>query len=64
MQIDRVKLIAEMAKQRISVVELSERSGLSRSSITSVRNGKSCSTATGKAIAHALNVKIEELQED
>ena len=63
MQLDRVRVIAEMASQRVSVKELAERSGLSRASITSVRGGKSCSTATGKSIAYALGVDIEELLE-
>ena len=64
MQIDRIKLIAEMARQRITLKELSEKSGISRVTITAVRGGKSCQTATGKCIAAALGVDITELLED
>ena len=64
MQIDRIKLIAEMARQRITLKELSEKSGISRVTITAVRGGKSCQTATGKCIAAALGVDLSELLED
>ena len=64
MQIDRIKLIAEMARQRITLKELSERAGVSRVTITAIRGGKSCQRATGKCIADALGVDISELLED
>ena len=64
MQIDRIKLIAEMARQRITLKELSEKSGISRVTITAIRGGKSCQTATGKCIAAALGVGLSELLED
>lgn len=63
MQIDRVKLIAEMARQRMTVKRLSELSGASRVTITSVRAGKYCSDLTGKAIARALGVDVAEIIE-
>ena len=43
MRIDRVKLIAEMARRDISCNRLVELSGLSHMTITAVRSGKSCS---------------------
>ena len=43
MRIDRVKLIAEMARRDISCNRLVELSGVSRMTITAVRSGKSCS---------------------
>ena len=63
MQIDRVKLIAEMARQRMTVKRLSELSGASRVTITSVRAGKYCSDLTGNAIARALGVDVAEIIE-
>lgn len=63
MQIDRVKLIAEMARQRMTVKRLSELSGASCVTITSVRAGKYCSDLTGKAIARALGVDVAEIIE-
>ena len=64
MRIDRVKLIAEMARQNINTLELAEKSGVSRVTITSIRSGKSCRNASGICIANALGVDITELLED
>lgn len=64
MKIDRIKLIAEMARQRITLKELSEKAGVSRVTITAIRGGKSCQTATGKCLAAALGVDLSELLED
>lgn len=63
MKLDRIKVIAEMARQMISVGELSNRSGLSKATITNVRSGKSCSELSGKLIAQALGVEITEIVE-
>ena len=62
MRIDRVKLIAEMARKEISIDDLAARSGVSRSSITALRGGKSCRESTIARIAEALNVKPEDLK--
>ena len=64
MRIDRVKLIAEMAKQRMTVKELTEKAEVSRCTVSGIRSGKSCSNLAGKAIARALGVDITELLED
>ena len=61
MCINRVKLIALMAEQRMTVKFLSEKSGVSRVTITAVRSGKSCSRLVGMAIARALGVDPAEL---
>ncbi len=63
MRIDRVKLIAEMARQEIGVAELAERASVSRCSITAMRGGKSCRKNTIKHVCSALNVRIEDLLE-
>lgn len=62
MRIDRVKLIAEMAKQNIGVAELAEKAGVSRVTVTSLRGGKSCSENSVRCIAEALGVTVEDLQ--
>lgn len=64
MRIDRVKLITEMAKKNINTLELAEKSGVSRVTITAIRSGKTCRNATGICIANALNVSINDLLED
>ncbi len=61
MRIDRVKLIALMAERDMVCKRLVNLTGLSRSSITSVRSGKSCSQETAELIASALGVDVSEL---
>lgn len=63
MRIDRVKLIAEMARQDIRVAELAEKAGVSRCTITALRSGKSCNTNSIKHVARALGVQVEDLME-
>lgn len=62
MRIDRVKLIAEMARQDMTILNLSEKSGVSRVTITNIRGGKTCTEATAAALAHGLGVSIEALK--
>lgn len=64
MRIDRVKLIAEMARREIGVNELALKAGVSRSSVTALRGGKSGHVNTIKHVAQALGVTVEELMED
>ncbi len=64
MRIDRVKLIATMAKRDITCTRLAKLTGMSRSTITSARSGKSCTYETARLIAGALRVDVEDLQEE
>lgn len=61
MRIDRVKLIAEMARQDITSIQLAEKSGVSRVTVSAVRGGKACSTSTADKIAQALGVPVESI---
>lgn len=63
-RIDRIKFIAEMAKQEIGVVELAEKADVSRSTITSIRSGKSCKNDIAIRISTALGVPVEALLPD
>lgn len=63
MRIDRVKLIAEMAKQNIGVADLSEKASVSRSTVTAMRGGKSCNVNSARRVAAALGVSVENLME-
>lgn len=63
MKIDRVKLIAEMARQNIGVKQLADKAGVSRVTISAVRCGKSCGRNTALHIARALGVDVTELLE-
>lgn len=42
MRIDRVKLIAEMARQSIRAQDLADKACVSRCTIVALRGGKSC----------------------
>ena len=58
MRVDRIAFAAEMARADINFKTLSKRTGLSRSTITAVRSGKSCSEETAKRIAEGLGVSM------
>lgn len=64
MRINRIKLIAEMARQDLTAKALAEKSGVTRATISNVRCGKSCSKLVGNAIASALNVDITDILEN
>ena len=63
MKLDRIKVISEMARQHKTVLELAKISGLSRVTITNIRAGKECNTATAYSLARALNVDVSDLKE-
>ena len=56
MRIDRVKLIAEMARQDIHAQELAQKAGVSRCTITAMRSGKSCCKNSVLHVARALDI--------
>ena len=61
MRIDRVKFAAALARADIKLIDLAEKSGVSRVTLTAVKTGKRCSPDTAKKIAAALGVKLESL---
>lgn len=60
-QINRVALIAEMARKNISCNKLTELSGVSRVTITAARSGKSCSSETAEKLAAGLGVPVADI---
>ena len=64
MRIDRKKLVWAMMDRGTNVKELAEKSGVSKQTISNVKNGKSCIDAVGKAIANALGVEVTDLLEE
>lgn len=54
MRIDRVKLIAEMARQDMKVQELADKATVSRATVTALRGGKSCNENSVLRVAQAL----------
>lgn len=64
MRLNRIKFITELAKQDLTLNELSKKSGINRVTLSNIKCGKSCSDAVGHKIAKALNVNVEDLLED
>ena len=58
MRIDRVKFAAALARADLNVKQLAECSGVSRVTVTAVKNGKSCSQATADKLAAVLGRDI------
>lgn len=54
MRIDRVKLIAEMARRDMRVQELADKATVSRATVTALRGGKSCNENSVLRVAQAL----------
>lgn len=55
---DRVAIISKMAERHMSCNQLVKLSGVSRVTITAVRNGKSCSRETADKLAAVLGRDI------
>lgn len=55
---NRVAIITNMAEMHMSCNQLVELSGVSRATITAVRNGKSCSKETAEKLAAVLGQDI------
>ena len=58
MRINRVNLAAAMARNDLTVKELSERSGVSRPTITAIKGGKRCAPETAEKLAKVLGRDI------
>ena len=64
MTLNRIALISEMAKQHLTILELSAASTVSISTIGAARCGRSITKNSAKRIAAALGVSMESLLED
>ena len=64
MRIDRIKLITEMARQDVTSIQLAERAGVSRVTVSALRCGKTCTAETASKIARALGVDVTEIIEE
>ena len=62
MRIDHAKLVYVMARQDVKTAELAERAGVSRTSISALRSGKSCKEETVQRVARALGVEVSALR--
>lgn len=63
MRIDRMQLYTELRRQGLTQKRLAETSGVSRTIVTAVLGGKTCSDKTGRALAAALGVDLGSILE-
>ena len=63
MRLDRVKLIAEMARRNVTSRELAEKALVSRVTVSAMRCGKSVTENSARSVARALGVDVSELLE-
>lgn len=63
MRIDKAKLAYELARREWRVKRLAELSGISISTLSSIRGGKAIAPETAMKIAIALNIPVEQLVE-
>ncbi len=61
--VDRVKVIAQMARLDITGEELAQKAGVGRSAVIKMRMGQAVWRTTAQHVAHALGVEIEDLLE-
>lgn len=62
--VDRVKVIAEMARQNVTCEEVAQKAGVGNSAIWKMRQGKPVWRTTAGHVAATLGVTVEELKED
>lgn len=61
MKADVTNLMIAMARKSINFGELAKASGISRQTLSYIKNGKSCKADVAGKIAHALNVDVTEI---
>lgn len=64
MKINRIMLISAMVSHNFTLLKLAELSGVSKATLSAVKNGKSCSFRTASKIAKALDLDVMELIEE
>lgn len=64
MRIDRKKLVLAMMDKDINSTKLATLAKLSRATVCSIKNGKSCTEETAIKIATALKTDVSNLLED
>lgn len=60
--VDRVKVIAEMARQNLSGEELAQKAGVGRNAVIKMRKGQPVWRTTAGHVANALGVSVEYLE--
>ena len=63
MRIDKITFAAEMTRREMRDIRLAELSGVSRSTISAIRGGKSVAKSTVEKVASVLKIPVEQLIE-
>jgi len=61
MRLNETKMQVKMGEEGMNIRMLSERSGVSRQTISCIKAGKSCSPVIAYKLADALGMSMEEL---
>lgn len=61
--VNRVLVVAEMARQNVTGEELAQKAGVGRSAVQSMRRGRPVWRTTAQHVARALGVPLEKLVE-
>lgn len=61
MKLNETKMQIKMGEEGMNIRMLSERSGVSRQTISCIKAGKSCSPVIAYRLADALGMSMEEL---
>ena len=64
MRVDKIKIMVIMAKKSLNQIQLAEKTGMSRGTLSTIINGKRCKVETVVRIADALEVDYKELLEE
>lgn len=62
MRINRIELAAKMARKNLTAKRLAELAGISRFTLSAIKNGKSCSKETAGKLAAVLGSEIIETE--
>lgn len=60
-KLDDVKLFIAMSKSGLNSMEVSTAAGISRTTFSAIKNGRTCNPQTAYKIANALNIDVGEL---
>ena len=63
MRLCRIRLVTELAKRNMTSQALAKQAGVSRATISAIKNGRSCSNNTAEKIAEVLGLPVEDLTE-
>lgn len=61
MKANVTNLMIAMARKSVNFGELADESGVSRQTLSYIKNGKSCKSGVAGKIAHALGVDVTEI---